>query len=93
MADRVWKGVLPRLLNTLTKFCKISIWIRALFLREKVVTEENGMEKIMGNTKLASPGHSLTPCNALKIQNGHQGTPKWPTESTLRLLATPNNFC
>ena len=45
MTDRVWKGVLPRLLGTLTKFCKISFWIRALFLRKKFVTEENGMEK------------------------------------------------
>ena len=26
-------------------------------------------------------GHSLTACNACKIQNGRQGAPKWPTGS------------
>ena len=26
-------------------------------------------------------GHSLTACNACKIQNGSQGAPKWPTGS------------
>ena len=71
MADRVLKGVLPRLLGTLTKFCKISFWIRALFLREKVVTEENGMEKIMGNTTLAARG-------ALTNHLQGQQNPKWP---------------
>ena len=71
MADRVWKGVLPRLLGTLTKFCKISFWIRALFLREKVVMEENGMEKIMGNTTLAAPGPL-----ANRLQR--QQNPNWP---------------
>ena len=71
MNDRAWRGVLPRLLGTLTKFCKISFWIRALFLREKVVTEENGMEKILGNTKLASPGALAYPLQRLE-------NPKWP---------------
>ena len=71
MSHRVWKGVLPRLLGTLTKFCKISFWIRALFLREKVVTEENGMEKKMGNSKLAAPGALANPLQRLE-------NPKWP---------------
>ena len=75
MADRVWKGVLPRLLGTLTKFCKISFWIRALFLREKVMMEENGMEKIMGNTTLAVPGALA---NRLQRQQNQKWLPGYP---------------
>ena len=51
------------------------------------------------NTSLAAPGslaHRLQRRTACKIQNGHQGAPKWPTGSGKgcrpRLLGATNKF-
>ena len=55
--------------------------------------------RLSKNISLAAKGalaHCLQRRASCKIQNGHQGAPKWPTESrsgcTLGVLGTVNDF-